>query len=439
MEGIVLNYSKQSNEIEERLGKRKRLFDSKIIISVQKIFDAVEEEGDKAIFNATRDFDKTELNEIIVPPSYIEQCVENLEDPLKVAIKKALENVIQVNNELLPESLWIKKIREGTEVGEKFTPFQSVGLWIPSRKGPLISTALMLIGAARVAGVKQIYVGIPPNREGLPDPVTVAASKLAGATDIFVGNGVGIIAGWSIGTASIKKVDGIFGPGPAGISAAMTLSNFYGVKTVTGIGPTDSAIYADGTGDIKILAWDLLNEAEHGGDSTSILVTTSEHTAISVAKEIGRIISNGELGREEILEKVFGKDGTGTVVLVDTIDAAVELINKFAPEHMMIKAAALNEKYMLEKIINCGEILIGEYTPFSAANYAVGITAVLPTNGFAKNISGITCRDMIKATTIGKLDRNALLEIRDTIKSLGEYEGLPYHVKASEIRFQQII
>jgi len=189
--------------------------------------------------------------------------------------------VQDANLAMLPKT-WEKQIRPGTVNGENVVPLDSVGIWIPARKGPLISTAIMLVVAAKTAGVKKIVVGMPPLKEGLGDQGTVAATKLAGANQFVIGNGVSIIAGFAQGTNSIPEVDGIYGPGPGGIAAAMSVAMTYGKKSVLGIGPTESVIFADETADPLKIAYDLINEGEHGPDSSSILVTTSTNLAHKV-------------------------------------------------------------------------------------------------------------------------------------------------------------
>ena len=265
---------------------------------------------------------------------------------------------------------------------------------------------------------------------------TGAAARMAGAHEFVVGNGVAIIAGYTIGTESIPEVDGIYGPGPAGIAAAMSVAFSYGKRTVVGLGPTDCAIIADESANPEWLAADLLCEAEHGPDSSALLVTTSPELGQKVVDTMAERIKQTDEGRKMILNQVFGEKGMGTIVIVSDINSACELINDFAPEHLNLWGSDDMTEHALKKLKNSGEILLGEYTPFSAANYAIGITAVLPTNGFARSFSGITCKDMMKISTIGRLSRSALGNLRPVINQLGSSEGLPSHVHASDIRFQ---
>ncbi|MGE6666907.1 histidinol dehydrogenase [Paenibacillus xylanexedens] len=275
---------------------------------------------------------------------------------------------------------------------------------------------------------------MPPLKNGLGDQGTVAAAKLAGADQFVIGNGVSIIAGFAQGTNSIPEFDGIYGPGPGGIAAAMSEAMTYGKKSVLGIGPTECVIFADETADPLKIAYDLINEGEHGPDSSSILVTTSTNIAHQVEALLWKCIDGVEEKRRQYLQNVFGSTGKGAIVVASNMDEAFDFINWFAPEHLMIVCDKETENRALTSINNAGEILIGEYTPFSAANYGIGITAVLPTNHFARAFSGITSKDMVKYSTIGRLSKDALQEIYPIIKEMGNYEQLPCHVKVADIR-----
>lgn len=433
-EDIVYEYPSDKYKLWKRIEKHYKLFDRALLKDVQKIFSSVELDKDKAIKKATLKFDKVNLKQILLDESYISQCVSSLNAELRFAIDQSIYNIRQVNKALMPEEFWQKEIRPGTVIGEKCTPLSSVGLWVPARKGPLVSTALMLTVAAKTAGVKRIVIGMPPTKEGVGDPATVAAAKLAGADEFIVGNGVALIAGFSIGTESIIEVDGIFGPGPNAIAAAMSIAFSYGKRTVIGIGPTEGAIIADDTADAKTIAYDMINESEHGPDSSFLFATPSKKLAHQVRKQLEIVIQEVKEPRKSNLISVFSEKGFGAIIVTDNIQAACEVINEYAPEHLMISCNQENEEIALNQVKNTGEILIGPFTTFSSANYMIGITAVLPTNGFSKRFSGITCKDMVKFSSFGKLDKNAICELFPGIKAFGEYEGLPCHIKSAEIR-----
>ncbi|RAV21195.1 histidinol dehydrogenase [Paenibacillus contaminans] len=432
-QNIVFKFPEQNGLLTERFKTHKTLFNRDVLNGVLSIFDEVANKGDEGIRSFTMKYDEVDLDGLILSNDYVEGCITSLSPSLRSAIEQAINNVQEANLAMLPKT-WEKQIRPGTVIGENVVPLDSVGIWIPARKGPLISTAIMLVVAAKTAGVKKIVVGMPPLKNGLGDQGTVAAARLAGADQFVIGNGVSIIAGFAQGTNSIQEVDGIYGPGPGGIAAAMSVAMTYGKKSVLGIGPTECVIFADETADPLKIAYDLINEGEHGPDSSSILVTTSTNLAHQVETLLWKCIDGVEEKRRQYLQNVFGSNGKGAIVVASNIDEAFDFINWFAPEHLMIVCDKETENRALTSINNAGEILIGEYTPFSAANYGIGITAVLPTNHFARAFSGVTSKDMVKYSTIGRLSKDALQEIYPIIKEMGNYEQLPCHVKAADIR-----
>jgi histidinol dehydrogenase len=207
----------------------------------------------------------------------------------------------------------------------------------------------------------------------------------------------------------------------------------YGLKTVVGIGPTDCAVLADDSADAQLVAWDLASEAEHGPDSAALLATPSEVFARAVAAELTGIIEGAEPGRRENLRQVFGPAGRGMLVVSPDFEASCQLAARFAPEHLSVVCRPELRTSAISSAV-AGELLLGSYTPFAAANYAIGITAVLPTNGAARSLSGITARDMLRTTTLGELDQVALSTLAPTIATLARYEGLPCHAAAAEAR-----
>ncbi|MCP4754898.1 MAG: histidinol dehydrogenase [Proteobacteria bacterium] len=431
----VFEVPKDEKSLISRLKPRCQLLDRSLVSDISAIFKNVEESGDKAIKDATFEFDKLGISSVSVSKDYINASIAKLSSEFKTAINTAIDNIKEVNEALMPEMVWTREIRPGTTIGEKSNPLEAVGIYVPATKGPLVSTALMLVTAAKVAGVKRIVVGMPPRKDGKADASTIAAAHLAGAHQIVTGNGVALVAGLTIGTESIPEVDGIYGPGPPGIAAAMSVAFSYGKRTVVGIGPTDCAVIADDTANARFIAKDLLSEAEHGPDSSALFVTTSRNLAEEVAKELNHRIPEIEENRKHILGAVYGDEGMGVVVYAPDTATACRIVNEYAPEHLLINCSDQKTQEVLSKVEHAGEILLGDYTPFSAANYAIGITAVLPTNSFARSFSGITCKDMLKTTTIGKLSKAALARLRPSIEEIGKQEGLPCHVDAVTARF----
>ncbi|MDQ1910510.1 histidinol dehydrogenase [Paenibacillus sp. GD4] len=423
----------EQEALEQRLQDHKVLFGREVLAGVLDIFDEVVRDGDAAVRCRTLRHDQVGLTDLRVSDAYVEECLASLSPAMRSAVERAILHIRQVNEELLPVS-WEKELRPGTIVGEKVTPLGRVGIWIPARKGPLVSTALMLVAAAKVAGVGSIVVGMPPLANGLPDPGTVAGAKLAGADAFVVGNGVAVIAGFAVGTETIPEADGIFGPGPGGIAAAMSVAMTYGKKSALGLGPTECAIIADETADPLKLACDLISEAEHGADSAALLVTTSMEQAKRVEEALRLRIAEIEEPRRSYLQQVFGPAGKGAMVVAPDVHSGCGIVDTFAPEHLMIAGQDSFQRQVLGLIQHAGEILLGGHTPFSAANYAIGITAVLPTNRYAKAFSGVTARDMVKTSMLGKLSEGALQELYPIIETLGAYEQLPCHIAAAGIR-----
>jgi histidinol dehydrogenase len=420
--------------IETRLARRHAWLDASLLGSVQQIFAEVAADGDRAVRAATAKHDRVALDSMRAPEAAIERAVRELTPALRTAIDVAGERIARVNRRLMPKDE-IMALEPGVRVGELYRALDSVALWIPCRKGPLLSTALMLVTAARVAGVERIAVLMPPRADGSADPGTLAAARLAGAHTCHVGNGVALIAAATHGTESLPRVAGVFGPGPGGIAVAMGMAGMYGLKTVVGIGPTDCAVLADDSADPELVAWDLASEAEHGADSTSLLVTPSEALAQAVAERLVLIIEGAEAPRRDYLRIVFGDKGRGMLVVTQSFAAACALASRFAPEHLSIVCEPERQALALQTVV-AGEVLLGAQTPFAAANYALGITAVLPTNGAARSLSGITARDMLRVTTLGQLDAAALARLAPTIEQLAEYEGLPCHQAAVGARMK---
>jgi histidinol dehydrogenase len=421
--------------IEARFARRRAWLDASLLSSVQQIFEQVATDGDRAVLAATEKFDRVRLDSLRVSEAAIESAVRELPPALRGAIDVAEERIARVNRRLVPKDE-VVELEPGVRVGELYRALDSVALWIPCRKGPLLSTALMLVTAARVAGVERIVALMPPRSDGSADPGTLAAARLAGAQTCLVGNGVALIAAATHGTATLPRVAGVFGPGPGGIAVAMGMAGMFGLKTVVGIGPTDCAVLADESADPELVAWDLASEAEHGADSASLLVTPSAALARAVAERLALIIESAEPTRGAYLRRVFGAAGRGLLVATPTFNAACALAARFAPEHLSIVCRPDRQARALTTVV-AGEVLLGAETPFAAANYALGITAVLPTNGAARSLSGITARDMLRVTTLGELDAAALARLAPTIEQLARYEGLPCHAAAITARTQQ--
>ncbi len=425
----ILDHRRDREEIATRMASRSSQVTPELIQSVAQIVEDVRKRGDRAVYDATAKWDSVELSSLEVEASEIESAKAGLPARLAWAMRKARGRIAKLNRRLIRgRSQWMDALDPWIEVGEKWTPLSSAGLWVPCRKGPLASTMLMLAVPASVAGVEEIVAAGPPRKDGSMDPATLAAAAISGVSRVFRGNGVALIAAMAFGTESVPRVDAIYGPGPPAINAAMGYVGIYGVRTGPLMGPSECMVIADESSDPGQVAADLLNECEHGPDSSAVLVTDSPGLAAQVSAEIARLAQELDEPRKGYVEEALS--ARGMIVLVSSKSEAAEFVNSYAPEHLQIALGRRESMRMLGMIRNAGEILLGQSTPFSAANYAMGLTAVLPTGGSARAFSGLTARDFLKASTIGALDPKALRGVCEIVSLLGTAEGLPAHVRA---------
>ncbi|MCK5199060.1 MAG: histidinol dehydrogenase, partial [Spirochaetales bacterium] len=321
------------------------------------------------------------------------------------------------------------EIRPGLFAGEKSIPIESAGLYVPRGRGSFPSMLYMLAVPAAVAGVERICVITPPGEDGEVDPGCLYAAKLCGIDEVYRVGGAHGIAALAYGTESIPAVHKITGPGSMYVTAAKRI--LYGTVDVgLPAGPSESVILADSDADPWNLALDLLVEAEHGSDSSAVLITTSDDVAEKTAENIEKLISDLTEPRRTFVSDVF--KGYGAIFLVDSIEEGAELVNAFAPEHLQLKT---KEPFStLSLIKNAGEILLGENIPFSAANYVTGVNAVLPTGGNARTWSAVSVRDFIKYSSVVYADKNGYEDFKDHVITLSDYEGFVTHGNALKLR-----
>ncbi|MCK5197784.1 MAG: histidinol dehydrogenase, partial [Spirochaetales bacterium] len=349
---------------------------SEVMDSVAEIINTVRHGGDQALLDYTLKFDKVNLSEknLRVSEKEFEEAEKNLPKAVKSALEYAITNIKRFHETQKPSSMNFDEIRPGLFAGEKSIPIESAGLYVPRGRGSFPSMLYMLAVPAAVAGVERICVITPPGEDGQVDPGCLYAAKLCGIDEVYRVGGAHGIAALAYGTESIQAVHKITGPGSMYVTAAKRI--LYGTVDVgLPAGPSESVILADGNADPWKLALDLLVEAEHGSDSSAVLVTTSTDLAEKTANYIEELIANLTEPRRTFVSDVF--KGYGAIFLVDSIEEGAELVNAFAPEHLQLKT---NEPFStLSLIKNAGEILLGENIPFSAANYVTGVNAVLPT------------------------------------------------------------
>jgi histidinol dehydrogenase len=324
---------------------------------------------------------------------------------------------------------WSFEAEPGLVVGEKLTPVASAGLFVPSGKASYPSVAYQLATPATVAGVRQLVLVVPPIPGSTTvDPAVLVVCRKLGVTDVFRVNGPAGIAAMGFGTESIPQVRMIVGPGSPAVTLAQVEMQRHGVTTMMLLGPTESVVIADASADPQRLAADLLIEAEHGTDSTVVLLTTDEDLGLAVDAVLSERLAELPDARAEAARAALGTNG-GCIVTAG-LDEAVAIANGIAPEHLQVAVDADIESETVDAIVNAGEILVGQHTPFSAANFVIGCPASLPTSGFAQVSSGITAMTFLKRTAVARADATALRRMAPSVLALADHEGFPAHAAA---------
>ena len=432
----VLRWSELSEEQRGQLLERgiRAIFDPHLQEAVAEIVEDVREHGDAAVCRALEKFDGCQVapDRLRVSEEEFADARSHVPQEVLEAIRVGIENVRAFNEELVREREWRTEIRPGLTVGEKMTPIASAGLFIPSGKGSFPSVLVQIGTPATVAGVPELAVVVPPvpGGSGEIDPAVLCVADELGIRDVFRVNGPAGIAALAFGTESIPRVRKVLGPGSPPVQAAQIACQQFGCHTQMLLGPSESLILADDTADPRLLAADLLNEAEHGPDSSSVLVTDSEALVGELQPEIAAQMAELPEPRRAYAMAALGENG-GAVLVAD-LDEAIEVTNLYAPEHMQIVAA--DEEAVLARIEHAGEILLGQMTPVSLANYVIGVPAALPTGAFARVTGGVTAETFMKKASIARADAQALEALSDSVLALAEHEGFPAHAAAIRAR-----
>jgi histidinol dehydrogenase len=432
----VSRWAGQDAAARERLLRpaSRRMFDADLRQGVRAIIEDVRAHGDEAVSRALERFDgcKVPPDRLRVSGEEIKAARAKIPAELVDAIERSIEGVRRFNEKLMERRDWRVELSPGLEVGEKATPIESVGLFVPSGKGSFPSVLVQIGTPAVVAGVPRIVVVVPPvpGSAGEVDPAVLVAADLLGLDHVVRANGPAGIAALALGTASIPKVVKLLGPGSPPVAAAQIEVQQEGCVAHLLLGPSESLILADDSADPRLLAADLLNEAEHGPDSFSILVTDSLKLVETTQTELaGQLLALPE-PRRGYARTALGQNG-GAIIVAD-LDEGAELTNEIAPEHMQL--VAREEERILGLLRNAGEILIGQWTPVSAANYVIGVPAALPTGRFARVASGVTVEAFTKRSSIAKASREALAALAPTVLTYAMHEGFPAHAAAIRIR-----
>ena len=420
-----------TKDILENLLKRSPNNYGKFEAAVADILANVKEKGDEALFSYTKEFDKVEVTPetIRVTEAEIEEAYKAVDASLLEVIRKALVN-IRSYHEKQRQNSWFTSTENGTMLGQKVTPLNRVGVYVPGGKAVYPSSVLMNIVPAKVAGVPHIVMTTPPWKDGKVNPSTLVAAKEAGADEIYKVGGAQAIGALAYGTASIPKVDKIVGPG--NIFVALAKKAVYGHVSIDSIaGPSEILVLADETANAHYVAADLLSQAEHDEMASAILITTSTELAQNVEKEIEGYLK--VLSRKEIIEKSL--ENFGYILIAEDMDEAIEAANEIASEHMEI--VTKNAFEVMMKVRNAGAIFIGEYSSEPLGDYFVGPNHVLPTNGTAKFFSALSVDDFIKKSSIVYYSRSALQEIHKDIIQFASSEQLTAHANSIAVRFEE--
>ena len=420
-----------TKDILENLLKRSPNNYGKFEAAVADILANVKEKGDEALFSYTKEFDKVEITaeNIRVTEEEIKEAYEAVDASLLEVIKKALVN-IRSYHEKQRQNSWFTSTENGTMLGQKVTPLNRVGVYVPGGKAVYPSSVLMNIVPAKVAGVPHIVMTTPPGKDGKVNPSTLVAAKEAGADEIYKVGGAQAIGALAYGTASIPKVDKIVGPG--NIFVALAKKAVYGHVSIDSIaGPSEILVLADETANPHYVAADLLSQAEHDEMASAILITTSADLAQNVEKEIEGYLK--VLSRKEIIEKSL--ENFGYILIAEDMDEAIEAANEIASEHMEI--VTKNAFEVMMKVRNAGAIFIGEYSSEPLGDYFAGPNHVLPTNGTAKFFSALSVDDFIKKSSIVYYSRSALKEIHKDIIQFATSEQLTAHANSIAVRFEE--
>ncbi|MCI9306461.1 MAG: histidinol dehydrogenase [Lachnospiraceae bacterium] len=426
----ALNASSRKNLLDELLKRSPNHYEA-YGEQVSAILNEVKEKGDEALFSFTERFDGVRLTRdtIRVTKEEIEEAYRQIDLELLEVIRQALKN-IRSFHEKQKRNSWFDSQPDGTLLGQKITPLQTVGVYVPGGKAVYPSSVLMNIVPARVAGVERILMTTPPGKDGKVSVNTLVAAHEAGVSEIYKVGGAQAVGALAYGTESIPKADKIVGPG--NIYVALAKKAVYGFVSIDSIaGPSEILVLADETANPRFVAADLLSQAEHDEMASAILVTTSKELAEQVSLEVDSFVE--KLSRKEILVKSL--ENYGWILVADTMEEAIETANAIASEHLEI--VTKDPFRVMTKIRNAGAIFIGEYASEPLGDYFAGPNHVLPTNGTAKFFSPLGVDDFVKKSSLVYYSKDALKAVHKDIIRFAEAEGLTAHANSIAVRFEQ--
>ena len=399
--------------------------------TVTDVFNEIKLKGDKALKEFTKKFDGVELDYLQVSQAEFKEAEANVSLELKNAIDNAIRNIFNFHKAQESEEKRVET-QPGVECWRKVTPIDKVGLYIPGGTAPLFSTVLMLAIPAKIAGCKEIILCSPPNSEGKINSAILYAAISIGCTKVFKLGGIQAVGAMTYGSESVPSVYKIFGPGNQYVTAAKQIASLDGVAIDMPAGPSEVLVYGDDTGNPEFIASDLLSQAEHGADSQVIFVTCEEKLIGEVKTAVNKQLS--DLPRKDIAIKALDNS---VAILMRNENEALELINEYGPEHLVI--GAKNEEFFINGVTNAGSVFLGNYTPESAGDYASGTNHTLPTNGYAKSYSGVSLDSYTKKITYQKITKDGLQSLGPIIEVMAEAEHLFGHKNAVTLRLKDLI
>ncbi|MGZ7110631.1 MAG: histidinol dehydrogenase [Halobacteriota archaeon] len=392
---------------------------------VQKIVSDVRENGDTAVMQYTLEYDKADIVGLRVTEGELLSAYENASQDVIDSLYHLSDNITSFHMRQVHSDLWLHEVAPGVVFGQKTTPLDRIGAYVPGGFAVYPSTALMNIVPAKVAGVREVVVCIPPMPDGTVPVATLLAADIAGANAIYKIGGAQAIAAMAFGTESVPKVDKIVGPGNMYVTAAKLIVQS-DVEIDFPAGPSEIAVLADG-GSPAFIAADIIAQLEHGLKSSGFLLTTSAELAHEVEKELN--VQREAAPRKNLI------DLSGSAILVgDSLDECIKFINDLAPEHLELMVR--DPINVLGRIRNAGAICVGDYTPAAVGDYATGMSSTLPTGGFAKYVSGLNVDHFTKTTSVQVLTKEGLESLKDLVRSFAQIEGLPGHAASVMRRLQ---
>lgn len=425
---VQLTEESKENILENLLKRSPNQYDN-YQESVNEILNKVKTQGDQAVFDYTRQFDKADIStdNLYVTEEEIKEAYSLVDDKLIETMKKSIQNIRDFHERQVRNS-WFETREDGVILGQRITPLESVGVYVPGGKAAYPSSVLMNIIPAHVAGVKRIVMCTPPGADGKVTPVTLVAAHLAGASEVVKVGGAQAIAALAYGTESIKKVDKIVGPG--NIFVALAKKTVYGHVSIDSVaGPSEILVLADETANPRFVAADLLSQAEHDELASAILVTTSKELAEQVSKQVD--VFAASLSRNEIITKSI--ENYGYILVADSMEDAIDVVNEIASEHLEILTKDPFDT--MTRVKNAGAIFLGEYSSEPLGDYFAGPNHVLPTNGTAKFFSPLSVDDFIKKSSVISYSKEALEDAHEDIIHFAKSEHLTAHANSIAVRF----